>query len=157
MKLPDVEVRTATLSDIPELVAGFERSAEELEPWVFPPKDLSRFVKGKIAGYFKYSAIIRGALQQAFLGYAAFSFYRRKGFMSAAFNEVLRFAFEQLELHRIEANIQPANKTSKKLVKRNGFIREGFSKDYLRINGVWRDHERWAMTRERWDRLQAGD
>ena len=63
---------------------------------------------------------------------------------------VLREAFGPLKLHRIEANIQPGNRPSIALAQRNGFQLEGFSPRYLKINGRWRDHERWAITAEQW-------
>ncbi len=59
-------------------------------------------------------------------------------------------AFEELGLHRLEANIQPDNLKSINLVKNNGFKKEGVSPRYLKINGEWRDHERWAITYEDW-------
>ena len=62
----------------------------------------------------------------------------------------LDHAFTTLHLHRIEANIQPSNIASINLVKRLGFSNEGFSRQYLKINGKWRDHERWALTIENW-------
>jgi ribosomal-protein-alanine N-acetyltransferase len=63
---------------------------------------------------------------------------------------VVTHAFDTMKLHRLEANIQPANARSKALVKRLGFRREGMSPRYLKINGRWRDHERWAILSEDW-------
>ena len=54
-------------------------------------------------------------------------------------------AFKRLKLHRLEANIQPDNLASIALVRACGFSKEGFSPRFLKNNGQWRDHERWAM------------
>ena len=56
--------------------------------------------------------------------------------------------FNELGLHRIEANIQSENTRSINLVKNNGFRYEGYSPHYLKINEVWQGHEHWAMTNE---------
>jgi ribosomal-protein-alanine N-acetyltransferase len=63
---------------------------------------------------------------------------------------VIRLAFRSYKLHRLEANIQPGNHRSIALVRGLGFAREGYSPRYLKIGGRWRDHERWALTVERW-------
>lgn len=68
--------------------------------------------------------------------------------MSAGLKLVLKKVFNELQLHRLEANIQPENMTSIWLVKKNGFRYEGFSPRYLKINNIWCGHERWAMTVE---------
>jgi ribosomal-protein-alanine N-acetyltransferase len=66
--------------------------------------------------------------------------------MSEGLGLVVRYAFEQLRLHRLEAQIQPDNHASLKLVQRHGFRYEGCSPELLFIDGAWRDHERWAIT-----------
>ncbi len=64
---------------------------------------------------------------------------------------LLKEAFEVLNLHRLEANVQPENAASIALVAKAGFVKEGFSRNYLRIGGVeWKDHERWAIVNEAW-------
>jgi len=70
--------------------------------------------------------------------------------MRMGFELVLAKAFRKLKLHRLEANIQPANHASRRLVKRLGFTREGLSPRYLKIAGRWRDHERWALLSDEW-------
>jgi ribosomal-protein-alanine N-acetyltransferase len=68
--------------------------------------------------------------------------------MSEGIELVLRQAFGPMGLHRLEANIQPANAASIALAKGAGFRLEGFSPRYLKIDGRWRDHERWAILAE---------
>jgi ribosomal-protein-alanine N-acetyltransferase len=105
---------------------------------------------GAIVGYFNISQIIRGPLQSAFLGYGAVAAHAGRGYMTEGLELVLERAFTELGLHRIEANIQPDNEASIALVRRCGFVKEGFSERYLKIGGRWRDHERWAIRSEQW-------
>ena len=69
--------------------------------------------------------------------------------MTEALGSAISYAFGELGLHRLEANIQPANHASIALVRRLGFQNEGYSPRYLRINGEWQDHERWALLGDR--------
>ena len=101
-------------------------------------------------GWLNVSDIVRGALQGANVSYGGVAAHRGKGYMSEALELVLHEAFETLDLHRLEANIQPGNAGSLALVRRAGFLLEGFSPGYLRIDGEWRDHERWALRKEAW-------
>lgn len=101
---------------------------------------------GEAAGTVNINSIIRGRYQGASLGYAAFAPSAGRGYMTEGLTAVLRHAFDDLRLHRLEANIQPGNKASSALARRLGFRYEGLSADYLYINGAWRDHERWSIT-----------
>jgi [ribosomal protein S5]-alanine N-acetyltransferase len=106
---------------------------------------------GAMAGVIIVDSIIRGRFQSASLSYAAFAPTAGRGYMSEGLGLVLRYAFGELRLHRLEANIQPANQASLALVRRLGFRNEGYSPDMLFIDGAWRDHERWAITIEMTD------
>ncbi|HZW75152.1 MAG TPA: GNAT family N-acetyltransferase [Caldimonas sp.] len=101
-------------------------------------------------GVFNLSEIVRGSFSSAYLGYYAFEPHAGQGYMSEAFELVLRVAFIALRLHRIEVNVQPKNRRSIALARRAGFALEGFSRRYLSVAGRWRDHERWALLVEDW-------
>ncbi|MFC7546296.1 GNAT family N-acetyltransferase [Plantactinospora sp. GCM10030261] len=100
---------------------------------------------GDLAGWVNINNIIRGRFQCGSLGYGAFLPYAGKGYLRAGLALVIQFAFADLDLHRLEANIQPGNTASINLVRRLGFRHEGFSPDMLFIDGAWRDHERFAI------------
>jgi ribosomal-protein-alanine N-acetyltransferase len=106
-----------------------------------------------VVGSITLSQIFRKAFQNAYLGYQLFGGFTGRGYMTEAVGLVLRFAFIDIRLHRVEANVQPENKRSIAVLKRNGFVKEGFSRRYLKIAGRWRDHERWAILREDWKPL----
>lgn len=101
---------------------------------------------GAIAGMVNINSIIRGRFQCGSLSYAAFAPTAGQGYMTEGLGLVVRYAFEQLRLHRLEANIQPGNHASLRLVRRLGFRCEGYAPELLFIDGAWRDHERWAIT-----------
>ena len=105
---------------------------------------------GAILGSINLSQIFRGGFQSAYLGYQIGAEFSGQGYMTEAIALMLRHAFTELKLHRLEANIQPGNIASIALVKRAGFVKEGVSRRYLKISGRWRDHERWAILAEDW-------
>ena len=111
---------------------------------------ICRVQDGAIIGSITLSQIFLGGFRTAYLGCYVGASYAGRGIMTEALQLMLRYAFEKLKLHRLEANIQPANAASIALVKRAGFSREGFSRRYLKICGRWRDHERWAIIAEDW-------
>lgn len=105
-----------------------------------------------IAGMINLSQIFYGPFCGAYLGYWLCAGFTGRGLMTEAIGLILRHAFRDLKLHRIEANIQPDNEASINVVKRAGFTKEGFSRKYLKVGGKWRDHERWAIVKEDWKR-----
>jgi [ribosomal protein S5]-alanine N-acetyltransferase len=111
---------------------------------------ICRITDATIVGVINLSQIFRGGFQSAYLGYQIGAPFAGQGYMTEAIQLVLRHAFNEMKLHRLEANIQPDNKASIALVKRAGFTKEGYSRRYLKINGRWRDHERWAILAEDW-------
>jgi ribosomal-protein-alanine N-acetyltransferase len=164
-----VELSTPGPRDEADFVAAMVASAGVHRPWLFPPTTpaayreylarlgerkhgfLARRVDdGALVGWLNLSDIVRGALQGANLSYGGVAAFRGQGYMSEALDLVLHEAFVTLGLHRLEANIQPGNAGSLALVRRAGFKLEGFSPGYLKIDGDWRDHERWALRSEAW-------
>src|SRR2546423_1273315 len=105
---------------------------------------------GAIVGSINLSQIFRGGFQNAYLGYYVGEGHSGQGHMTEAIHLMLRYAFEDLKLHRLEANIQPGNVASIAVVKRTGFVREGYSARYLKICGRWGDHGRWAIMAVPW-------
>jgi [ribosomal protein S5]-alanine N-acetyltransferase len=161
-----VQLRALGPEDEDAFLALVRESRTLHRPWAYPPERSDQFhdllarcrrddclcllatdvATGAIAGVFTISQIVRGAFQSAYLGYYASASHAGKGYMREAIQLVLDLAFGPLGLHRIEANIQPANAASIALAKGAGFRLEGFSPRYLLIGGQWRDHERYAVT-----------
>ena len=109
-----------------------------------------RAENGELAGVININEIVRGRFCSGYLGYYAFAPHNQQGYMTKGLSAVLSEAFGRERLHRLEANIQPENEASRRLVQSAGFRLEGFSPRYLKIAGRWRDHERWAITIEDW-------
>lgn len=87
----------------------------------------------------------RGVAQACTLGYWMGARHAGKGHMSEAVRGALRFAFQDLALHRVEAACLPSNEPSRRLLERVGFRHEGLARSYLRINGAWADHLLYAV------------
>jgi len=109
---------------------------------------ICRLEDGALLGCMNVNEVVRGAFLSGYLGYWIGGPYARRGYAGEALRLVLRYAFGELGLHRLEANIQPGNEASIALVRSAGFRLEGLSPRYLYIAGAWRDHERWAITVE---------
>jgi ribosomal-protein-alanine N-acetyltransferase len=90
----------------------------------------------------------RGVAQAGSIGYWLGMPFARCGYMTAAVKAVLPFCFETLRLHRVEAACIPTNTASIRLLERCGFLREGYARQYLCINGVWQDHLLFARLKD---------
>jgi ribosomal-protein-alanine N-acetyltransferase len=84
--------------------------------------------------------IRRGVAQAGSIGYWMGRPFVRRGYMTAAVRAIIPFAFASLRLHRLEAACIPSNAGSIRLLEKTGFVREGYAREYLCINGIWQDH-----------------
>ncbi|MCX4904144.1 GNAT family N-acetyltransferase [Streptomyces sp. NBC_00878] len=162
-----VGVRHYTHEDCAEFVARVRESKGLHQPWLFPPVSAVAYASyagrltedptkagflvcekdgGGIAGFININNIVEGAFQCGALGYGAFAHAAGRGLMGEGLDLVVRYAFGRLGLHRLEINVQPDNAASIALARHCGFRLEGFSPEFLFIDGAWRDHERWAIT-----------
>lgn len=91
------------------------------------------------------SNIRRGVTQTCSLGYWVGQKYAGQGWMTESVHALVPFIFEELKLHRIEAACLPNNEGSKRVLEKVGFTKEGFARQYLKINGEWQDHILFAM------------
>jgi ribosomal-protein-alanine N-acetyltransferase len=162
-----VRVRPLTADDRDAFIAAAKASTALHRPWTTPPMSDSAFdaylarrtnqtasclvvetEDGELAGIYNLSEIVRGMFQNAYLGYYAFVPHAGTGVMKAAMPHVFGHAFDELGLHRLQANVQPDNERSRRLLEGTGWREEGFALRYLSIGGSWRDHVMYAITAE---------
>jgi [ribosomal protein S5]-alanine N-acetyltransferase len=163
-----VTLRTPQITDHTEWAALREQSREFLVPWepTWPGDDLTRSAfrrrirrytedlrsdqgyaflifrntDNALIGGLTLANIRRGVAQAGSLGYWMGQPFVRQGYMTTAVSALIPFAFSTLRLHRLEAACIPTNLASMRLLERTGFVREGYARDYLCINGMWQDH-----------------
>jgi ribosomal-protein-alanine N-acetyltransferase len=163
-----VMLRPPQMTDYGEWAALREQSRAFLTPWepTWPADDLSRSAFRRrlrryaedwrtdqgyaflvvrceddaVVGGLTLANIRRGVAQAGSIGYWMALPYVRRGYMSAAVRAVVPFAFVTLRLHRLEAACIPTNAASIRLLENSGFVREGYAREFLCINGIWQDH-----------------
>ncbi|HEY9600142.1 MAG TPA: GNAT family N-acetyltransferase [Allocoleopsis sp.] len=110
-------------------------------------KDSERVIIGSV----NFRNFVRGVLQSCTLGYSVAEAYQGKGYMTEALQVAISYVFTQLNMHRITASYLPHNQRSGKLLKRLGFVVEGYAYDYIMINGKWEDHILTSLVNPNWD------
>lgn len=169
----------------PALADFFGRNETHLRPWDPPrPRDIAevefweaealrgeddahagavlrwvlmlREAPGQIVGRVNYTQIVRGPFQSCMLGYAIDGGHEGRGLMHEALACTLAHVFDVLRLHRVQANYLPENHRSARLLQRLGFRVEGLARDYLYVNGAWRDHVLTALTSPAFDATVFG-
>lgn len=108
------------------------------------------FVDGDFCGEINLTSIQRGPFQNAYVGYWIDERQAGRGYMPEAVVVLLRLAFEEQHLHRVQISIIPRNQASHRVMEKLGLRNEGTALRYLEINGVWEDHVRYAITHEEW-------
>jgi ribosomal-protein-alanine N-acetyltransferase len=171
-----VSLRAPQGSDFAEWASLRESLRVFLVPWepVWPPDDLTRSAfrrrlkryaedqRGDLAyaflifrsedngmvGGLTLANIRRGVAQAGSIGYWIGAPFARKGYMTAAVRALIPYAFGTLRLHRLEAACIPGNTASVRLLEKTGFVREGYARSYLCINGTWQDHLLYARLKD---------
>ena len=104
-----------------------------------------------IIGTCNYTNIVRGAFHACHLGYQLARDSQGHGLMAEALTAANGFMFDAMRMHRLMANFRPENERSRALLKRLGFVEEGIARDYLFIDGAWRDHVLTSLTHPRYE------
>ncbi len=120
---------------------------ESLEEQDFSPSNVQH---GDFIGEVNITAIYRGVSQSCALGYWMDERHAGNSYMPEAVVAACNFAFEGLQLHRVQIAIVPRNAPSLRVVEKLGLRKEGLSERYLEINGNWEDHYIFAITFEEW-------
>ena len=172
-------LRLATSGDIPALLRYFTKNAAHLAPTspLTPPDFLTEpywlgqvarnrdeFAAGRsvriflfphdepktVIGGLSLNNIVRGAAYYCDLGYSLAEDRQGQGLMSEAVSAAIRYAFDELRLHRVKAAYLPTNERSGRLLRRLGFVVEGYARDYLLIQGRWQDQVLVGLVNPEW-------
>ncbi|MGC8480161.1 MAG: GNAT family N-acetyltransferase [Acidimicrobiales bacterium] len=135
-----------------EIIRDFEESERRGNAYGF-----GIFVRstGALVGRIAIRNIIRGAAQSGTLGFFLDAEYHNQGIMTEACAMTVTYGVDSLGLHRIDASVMPENIPSRRVFEKLGFREEGLAKEYLYINGAWRDHILYATTRRAWHERMA--
>ncbi|HEX6293207.1 MAG TPA: ribosomal protein S5-alanine N-acetyltransferase [Herpetosiphonaceae bacterium] len=172
-------LRLATSADIPAILAYFTANQQRLAPFS-PIRPASFFTEAfwqeqiaqnhddfhndrslrlcifdraapqTMIGDANFNGFMRGVGQFCYLGYSIAAAYQGRGYMTEALETAIRYVFDELHMHRIMANYLPHNQRSGRLLRKLGFVVEGYARDYLLIDGSWQDHILTSLTNPNW-------
>ena len=141
--------------DVPGSLVEFQRFLKASTSRRSRPLLCERIRDGRLVGQVGISMIESGSFSNAVLGYWIGRPFIRRGYGTRMVELALAYTFKRIDIERIEANIQPNNDASRHLLRGVGFRMEGYSPEYLEIDGKRRDHERWAILRNEWSRSRG--
>lgn len=101
--------------------------------------------ENSLIGTINLFAVMRGSIQSAFVGYFLDQRHNGKGYTTEAVKLIVKYAFEELKLHRVEAGVMPHNIGSIRVLEKAGFEKEGLARKNVKINGKWEDHQQMAI------------
>jgi ribosomal-protein-alanine N-acetyltransferase len=138
----------ASLAAVSRAVLRHRREWKQGQTFVFFITE--RVAPAVVVGRIALGGVLRGAFQNAYLGYWIDEDQQGRGLMTEAVCAVTGFAFESAALHRIQAAVMPRNTASRRVLEKAGFRHEGLAQRYLCIAGRWEDHILFAMTSDEW-------
>jgi len=110
------------------------------------------YLDGELVGRVSLDNVVRGAWQNATIGYFVDRERNGHGIGTEAVRAAVAYGFAEGRLHRIQAGVMPRNRASIRVLEKVGFRLEGVARRYLQINHVWEDHNMYAITAEEWPR-----
>lgn len=125
------------------MIATFNREARARRSFTF-----GLFYSGRLAGQITIAGVAFGAARSGHIGYWIDERLAGRGVMTRAVALATDFCLNELELHRIEINIRPENARSRRVAEKCGYREEGLRRNYLHIDGDWRDHVCYVMLSE---------
>jgi ribosomal-protein-alanine N-acetyltransferase len=168
-------IRPLEAADEDEFIRLARASRRSHHPWITAPETTDAFRRyftkfrtsaaeaflvcddgsGGVVGFVNLNEVVGEPFQRGLVGYGTFTPHEGRGYMTEGLRLICEYAFARRRLHRLEADIQPANEASRRVAAKTGFVCECVSPGFIRINGEWKDHERWALTADRWAALRA--
>jgi ribosomal-protein-alanine N-acetyltransferase len=143
----------ASLTSVSKAVLRHRREWKSGQAFVFViamPRD-DQTIIGRVA----LGGVLRGAFQNAFLGYWIDAEHQGKGLMTEAVRAATSFAFASADLHRVQAAVMPRNVASRRVLDKAWYRQEGLAERYLCIAGKWEDHMLYAVTADEWARARG--